>query len=167
MTQAETPAAGPRFMVQPLAISFDRPAAGDRILTMTGNQAAYIKGARWDAGAELLFESALTNAFATDAGRARLIARGEPVRPDDFLKIEVRTFEARYVGGPGAAPTIIVTVHASLSHPSDRTLTADRLFTARVPASEDRVGAITTAFDQAVSQTLGDLAKWVDAKGAG
>ncbi|HXV00693.1 MAG TPA: ABC-type transport auxiliary lipoprotein family protein [Caulobacteraceae bacterium] len=167
MPAANAPTNQPRFAIEVLPITFDRAAGGDRILTMSGNEAAYIKGARWDTGAQYLFESALTNAFAADAGPARLIARGEQARPDYVLKLEVRTFEARYVGGRGAAPTAMVTVYAVLSKNGDRALTADRVFTASIPASENRVGAIASAYDQAVTQTLGQLARWVDAKGAG
>ncbi|HEY2177267.1 MAG TPA: ABC-type transport auxiliary lipoprotein family protein [Caulobacteraceae bacterium] len=114
-----------------------------------------------------MFESALTNAFAADAGPARLIARGEQTRPDYVLKLEVRTFEARYLGGQGAAPTAVVTVYAALSRNGDRAISADHVFTASVPASENRVGAITAAYDRAVTQTLSQLARWVDTKGMG
>ena len=167
MPAATAAPAQPRFAVEALPINFDRPAAGDRILTMTGNEAAYIKGARWDVGAQYLFESALTNAFAADGGAARLVARGEQVRPDYFLKLDVRTFEARYTQGQGAAPTVMVTVNATLSRNGDRAIAADHLFTASVPASDNRVGAITSAYDQAVTRTLGELARWVDGKGVG
>jgi ABC-type uncharacterized transport system auxiliary subunit len=36
-----------------------------------------------------------------------------------------------------------------------------------VPASDNTAGAIAQAFDQGVDQTLTQLVKWVDAKGAG
>lgn len=167
MTAAAPETSQPRFAVDALPITFNRAAAGDGILTMTGNEAAYIKGARWDTSAQYLFESALTNAFGADPGPARLMARGEAARADYYLKLEVRTFEARYLQGQGAAPTVVVTVYAALSKSGDRSVTADRLFTASVPAADNRVGAITAAFDQAVTQSLGQLTKWVDARGVG
>ncbi|HEY2483036.1 MAG TPA: ABC-type transport auxiliary lipoprotein family protein [Caulobacteraceae bacterium] len=163
---ANTPASS-RFAVQALIIDFNRAAAGDLILTVTGNQAAYIKGARWVSGASTLFEQALASAFDADQGAARLMARGEAVRPDAFLKLDVRVFEARYLQGPGGSPTVVVQVYAALSQPADRALMGERIFTASVPASDNRVGAIAQAFDQAVAQVLGQLVKWVDAKGAG
>ena len=167
MPPATSQTSQPRFAVEALPISFNRASASDRILTITGDEAAYIKGARWDTGAVYLLESALTNAFTADGGAARLMATGEQVRPDYLLKLEVRNFEARYLQGQGAAPTVVVTIYASLSKPGERVLTADHVFTASVPAAENRIGAITNAFDQAVTQTLGSLAKWADAKGDG
>jgi cholesterol transport system auxiliary component len=159
--------ASSRFAVQALIIDFNRAAAGDLILTVTGNEAAYIRGARWVSGASTLFEQALASAFDADQGAARLMARGEAVRPDAFLKLDVRVFEARYLQGPGGPPTIVVQVYAALSQPADRALMGERIFTASVPAGDNRVGAIAQAFDQAVAQVLGQLVKWVDAKGAG
>lgn len=156
-----------RFAVQALIIDFNRSAAGDQILTVNGNEAAYIKGARWVNGASTLFEQALANAFDASQGPARLMARGEPVRPDYFLKLDVRVFEARYLQGRGSPPTIVVQVYAAMSQPSDRSLLGQRLFAVSIHAADDRMGAIATAFDQAVSQVLGQLIKWVDAKGAG
>jgi cholesterol transport system auxiliary component len=155
-----------RFEVQLLPIDFNRSSSGDLILTIDGNQAAYIKGARWVSAASTLFEQALTGAFAADQGPARLMARGELVRPDYFLKIEVRTFETRYLQGPGGPPTVVVVVNAAISQPAGRALLNGRMFTATVPASENRVGAIAAAYDQAVTQVLGQVVQWVDAKGA-
>jgi cholesterol transport system auxiliary component len=155
-----------RFAVQVLIIGFNRSAAGDQILTVNGNEAAYIKGARWVSGASTLFEQALTNAFEADRGPARLMARGEAVRTDCFLKLEVSTFEARYLQGPGGPPTVVVEVHATISQTTDRALLGERTFAANIPATQNRVSAIAQAFDQAVVQVLGQLVKWVDAKGA-
>ena len=162
-----TGAPQPRFGVQLLPLDFNRASSGDLILTVDGNQAAYIKGSRWVSGASTLFEQALARSFDADQGPARLMARGELVRADYFLKLNVRTFETRYLQGRGAAPTVVVEIYATLSQPSDRTLLGGRMFAASIPASDNRVGAITAAYDTAVARTLGQVVKWVDAKGAG
>jgi cholesterol transport system auxiliary component len=156
-----------RFAVQSGVASFERAATGDRILTVTGDQAAYLTGGRWVIAAPALFEAAVTQAFDADQGAARLIARGENVRPDYFLKLDVRTFETQYVHGAGAPPTVVVSVYAALSRQNDRSLAGERTFTASVPATENRIGAIVAAYGQAVAQSLGAMVKWVDAKGVG
>ena len=76
-----TASGGPGFGVFLAVIGFDRAAAGDRILTVTGTQAAYIKGARWVTSSASLFDSALQHAFDADRGPARLVDRGE-IGPD-------------------------------------------------------------------------------------
>jgi cholesterol transport system auxiliary component len=160
------PAAGAqRFGVLTLPITFTGPSEGDQILAITGHEAAYLKGARWVSSASILFEQALANAFDADGGPARMLARGESVKPDCLLKLEVRIFEIRYVDGRGLAPTAVVQVYAALSE--DRKLVGEHLFGASVKASDNRGGAIAAAIDQADGQVLGQLVKWVDAKGAG
>ncbi len=144
---------------------FDRAAAGARILTVTGTQAAYIKGARWVTSAEALFDSALLHAFDADQGPARLVSSGDIARTDYMLKLDVRTFEARYSDGQAAAPTIVVEVRATLARTSDQTVVADHGFKATLTASDNRVSAIAQAFDQAVSQVLGNLVVWVNSRG--
>ena len=157
----------PGFGVLLVATGFDRAAAGDRILTVTGTQAAYIKDARWVTSSVALFDSALQRTFDADHGPARLVDRAEIARSDYVLKLDVRTFEARYDRGQAVAPTIVVEVHAALDRVQDRVVVSDRSFKAAVTASENRVGAIAEAFDQAVAEVLGELVAWVNARGEG
>lgn len=161
----ETAPAEPVFNVFLGHTGFERAAAGDRILTVTGTQAAYIKGARWVTSSEALFDSALHHVFDADRGPARLVGSGDIARAEYLLKLNVRTFEARYRDGQNAAPTIVVEVHAALAHTQGQSVAAVQRFDASVTASDNRVGAIAQAFDQAVSQVLGKLVAWVDSRG--
>lgn len=154
--------AGARPAVEALPIDFDRAAAGDLILTLNGDEAAYIKGSRWITSASSLFEQAMESAFAADQGTVRLMARGEAVRPDYLLKLSVRGFEARYTHGRSAAPDIVVEVYAAISKSTDRTLAGEKTFTVSVPAADNRMGAIAGAFDSAVGRVLSELVSWVD-----
>ncbi|MGI8840111.1 MAG: ABC-type transport auxiliary lipoprotein family protein [Caulobacteraceae bacterium] len=157
------------FSVQAVPISFERAAAGDAILTVTGDEAAYIAGSRWLTSASSLFEAAVTRAFDARGGPARLIPRGETVRADYALKLDVRAFEARYDHGQQAPPTVVVELYAGLVPRAGAAVgapPAQRIFQAAAPASENRAGAIAQAFDAAVAKVLGDLVVWVDAKGA-
>ena len=163
----ENPSVEPSFGVLLMATGFDRAAASDRILTVSGTQAAYIKDARWVTSSVALFDSALQRTFDADQGPARLVDRAEIARIDYVLKLDVRTFEARYDHGQAAAPTIVVEVHAALDRTQDRVVVGDRSFRASVTASDNRVGAIAQAFDQAVAEVLGELVAWVNARGKG
>ncbi len=162
---APTPTTGPRFTIRPAFISFEHAAAGDRILTITGDQAAYVGGARWVGPAGSLFEAALTRAFDVHAGPARLLAAGEPAPGDYVLKVDVRAFEARYDKGPDAAPRAVVEVYAALSDRKDSRIESSRLFQVTTPAGSNSVHAIAAAFDDAVLKVLTQLVAWVDTKG--
>lgn len=158
---------GAMFGVLKTPSAFTRAAAGDRILTSTNGEVAYIAGARWVSPAFVLFEEATARAFENDPGRARLIGRGEVAKADMMLRLEVRTFEADYVDGPKAAPEIVVRVRAVLNRSQDRALVGDQVFEAKVKAADNRVGAIVPAFDQATAKVLGDIVAWTNAAGPG
>ena len=155
----------PRFTVRNASIGFDHAAATDRILTVRGNQAAYIGGARWISPANTIFEAALTRAFDGHGGPARLVAAGEPAPGDFILRVDVRSFEARYEKGADAAPRIVVGVLAVLTDRKDGRIEARRLFEVASPAGSNSIHAITAAFDEAVRKILIELVAWVDAKG--
>ena len=158
---------GPMFGVLKAPTGFPRAAAGDQIMTTSNGEVAYIADARWVSPAIVLFDEALTRAFDADPGPARLVSRGEGSRGDYSLKLDVRSFEAQYVHGAGSAPEVLVSVRAVMVRNSDHTLVGDHVFEARSQASDNRVGAIVTAYDAAVSQTMKDLLLWVNAGGAG
>jgi cholesterol transport system auxiliary component len=139
---------------------FQEEASDDRILTISGGKAGYIAQSRWVAPAETLFNEAVANAF--DASPIRLIARGQQGRFAYALRIDVRSFEARYDGGPNTPPTVVVRMHAALTK-SDQTNVGEQDFEASVPASDNRVGAIVTAFDKATAAVIGKLVTWTEA----
>lgn len=136
---------------------FNRAAAGDRILTVTGDQVAYIAEARWTSPAVSLWDEAAAQAFDSNAGPARIVHRGEAARFDYAMRLDVRNFEAVYDRGPGSAPEVLVRVQMSLTRPGDQTLVEDRTLEARVRAGDNRVSAIVAAFDQAVGQVLTEV----------
>ncbi len=153
---------GPRVGVRLGPVEFDRAAAGDRILTVTGAEAAYVADARWVAPAQALFAQALEDAFERRATATRLVGRGEITAANITIDLDVRAFEARYLAGPEAAPTAVVTLRARLMRFPDRVVIAERVFEAQARAGDNRVSAIVQALDTAAEQSLGELVAWTD-----
>lgn len=143
---------------------FQREASSDRLLTLTGAKAAYIAQARWVAPAEVLFDEAVANAFDTASGHVRLVARGEPVRSDYALRLDVRNFETHY--DDGNSPSVLIRVRAVLTRDQSRQQVAEQIFEARVPAGQNRVTAIVAAYDKALAQVLTDLVAWTNSSAA-
>jgi cholesterol transport system auxiliary component len=139
--------------------SFQRASAGAPILTVPGARAAYIADTRWVAPAEVLFDEAVTSAFEASGGRVRLVSRGEPMRSDYTLRLDVRNFETDY--GEGGAPAVLVRVRAVITRDQTRA-PIEQIFEARVPAAQNRVSAIVAAYDRAVSKVLGDIVGWAN-----
>jgi len=142
--------------------AFQREAAGDRILTVTGGKAAFVAETRWVAPAQVLFNQAVTAAFDADPGPVRLVGRGEPGGADYVLRLDVRTFETRYDRGAKAAPVVVVRVRAALTS-SKAQFVREEMFEAQVRAGDNRVAAIVDAYDAAVAEVLGKTVAWTNA----
>ncbi|WP_068874971.1 MULTISPECIES: ABC-type transport auxiliary lipoprotein family protein [unclassified Phenylobacterium] len=142
--------------------TFQREAAGDRLLTITGGKAAYVAETRWVAPAAVLWDEAVVAAFDADEGPVRLIARGEPASAAYVLRLDVRNFEAHYDQGPKAPPLVVVRVRAAMTGASDRGLVGEKLFEKRIRAGDNRVSAIVPAYDRAVSEVLAEVVAWTN-----
>lgn len=164
--EAASPGSAESFGLVLPSTGFARAASGDRILTMTGAEAAYVAAARWVAPASVLFEEAVARAFDANAGPARLVTRGEVREAASVLRLDVRQFETVYDRGQNAAPIVVVRVRATLVSREDRSLTAEQIFQAEVRAADNRVGQIVSAYDAAVSQVLAELVNWSNRNGA-
>lgn len=155
---------GTSFGVLKATTDFVEAGAGDKILTVNQGQAAYIKDARWVSPASILFDELVDRTFQGSEGRARLITRGEVAKADYVLKLDVRTFEARYPA-PKAAPLVVVETRALLTRNDNREVVGERVFTATAQATENRVSAIADAFDRASDQVVGEIYTWVNSGG--
>jgi len=170
-TVAAPPVAGGEvarsFNVQRLPTGFAREAEGSQILTVDGAQAAYIADVRWDAPASQLFDEAETTAFDRSNGPARLLLTGDSASAPIALRLDVQTFEARYLAGPKAAPTVVVTVHALLVGTGDRKVIGEEVFESQQAAADNRVGPIVDAFSAATNDVLARIVDWTGREGAG
>lgn len=142
--------------------AFQRESSGDRLLTITGERAAYIAQVRWVAPAQVLFDQAVQAAFEAAPGHVRLVPRGAPSVTDFVLRLDMRNFETRYENGPKAAPTVLVRAHASLTRGRAATQASEQVFEARAPAADNRVGAIVAAYDTALGEVLGQAVAWTN-----
>ena len=156
---------GPAFAVRSVGFEFDRAAAGDAILTVSGDQVAYISGARWVAPATLQFEGAVRRGFDAPGGTVRLINPGEGGQAKFILRLNVTHFEARYEAGPSAPPTIYVALRAVLTRTADQSLVGAQPIEAKAAATDNSASAITAAFDHATGDVVGQLVGWVSQTG--
>lgn len=164
------PAAPAPRVAEPVVVAlrpvrFSAASRGDRILGITGAEAAYIGGARWLSPAETLFADSLEANFAARSGAVRLAGRRESAPAALSLDVEVLGFEARYAA-PGAAPVVAVTARVRLMG-QDRALRAEQTFAVERPASANRVSAIVDAFDAATGEVQARIVAWTEAEARG
>lgn len=104
-------------------------------------------------------------AFEGKGQRVRLLHRGDIGAAAALLRLDVGDFSARY-DTPGAAPTVVVSLRASLTRPGG-VLIAEQTFTARQPAADNRIAPIVAAYDKAVIEVLDRVVAWTDANAPG
>ncbi len=150
-------AAIPSVLVLKGPTVFPPASGGDQVLTVNGSETAYIAGIQWVNPASVMFDQALLRAFDAP-GSVRLVERGEPVGAPSTLRLDVRSFEARYPG-----PSIVIAVRATLVRNADRTIIGEKMFETTVAASDNRQGPIVAAFDTGVSKIVGDIRTWTSA----
>lgn len=163
---AAQPGPGAMSGQTPIAIAplqFTAAASGDRIMTVTGSEVAYIAAARWASPASTQFSEALEQAFERQARTVTLMGHRGGRSARLVLDVDVNAFEARYENGREAAPTVVVSLDARLLQIRERNVVAHRVIEVRQPAGENRVSAIVQAMEAATGQALGQLVEWTDA----
>lgn len=148
------------------AVEFPQESQGDRLLGVTGTQAAYIKGARWVSPAAQLYADSLEGAFAGQARAVRLIGRRELTPTTRVLDIDVRSFETRY-DDTGGVPTVVLSARARLLRFPERSVEAEQAFEVRQPATGNRIAAIVDAYDVATRDLNARIVAWTDANATG
>lgn len=143
-------------------VEFPEAVAGQRIMSVTGNEAAYLAGARWVSDADKLYAQSLETAFGSGASGVRLIGGRELTRADAGLDVDITTFETRY-SAPGAVPTVVISARARLLSMPGRTVVSEQIFSVRQPASDNRLGAIVAAYDTATQTLNQQIVAWVQA----
>jgi cholesterol transport system auxiliary component len=154
-----------------LSTGFTEAAEGDRILTGSGAETAYIAQSRWVSPASVLFDEAATRAFEVSGAPFRLLRRSDVGSSVVTLRIDVEAFEADYAPGWQGAPTVLVRARVVLIPPSGSGVQAAlpmvRVFESRRPADENRVNAIVKAYDAATEDLLGQVVSWTEVQAGG
>ncbi|MFN3230452.1 MAG: ABC-type transport auxiliary lipoprotein family protein, partial [Asticcacaulis sp.] len=144
-------------------ITFPRAAAGDRLLTVEGQEVSYIAKSRWSAPSETLFQGALVTAFARQSAAVDLVNSASPRRSQYRVTLAVQDFAVHYKD-KGRNPMVVVRMQADLVRIKDRAVVLNQTFEAMVPAKANRVSDIVAAYERAVQSVNADLIRAVDAR---
>jgi cholesterol transport system auxiliary component len=168
-TAPPPPAAAPALSANvDLAILRPRVRAGldtDRIaLLYPDRRLDYFAGARWSGPLEEVMQDLALEAFHSSALMHNVAGEGSAFASTYWLELEVEDFQAEYAAAAGGAapPTVHVRLLARLGLAANRRVIAHLEADARQVATENRLGAIVDAYDEAVDRALreiiGDLA---------
>ena len=128
----------------------------DRIAVLKGRQLDYYRGARWGGRSVEVVQSMLVSSI-NDQGLFRSVtAEQARVATDYMLDVEVRHFESDYANGTPEAHVMII---GRLIRVVDRKLVTTVTSDSRVPATAERMAAVTQAFEAAAQKVALDLAR--------
>jgi cholesterol transport system auxiliary component len=163
-TPSAPPAPSRRLLLRATIGDFDRASSGDRILTVEGDKVAFVAAARWVEPAATLMNEALGVAFERSTA-ASLLVPGDLAAADGRLALDVQTFEVRYRKDAGGPPVVVIRIDANLETSKGAAPRREKVFAVETPAAADTLTAIVEAYDAGVTQTLGQIVDWVNAKG--
>lgn len=152
----------PQRLLLVMPVRFPAAAAGDRMLTVSGNEMAYLKDMRWISAASILFRDSLTDAVQRRAPDLALADRTTATRADAILAVDVDRFEASYDHGTGSPPTIHIAGSAALIDSATRIAIARRAFSRSIPASTNTIGGLVATIDAGSRQSVVELADWAN-----
>lgn len=138
-------------------LDFTEASRGDRLLSVTGTETAYIGGARWVSAAETQFQANLEDGFAQGAPCVRL-SNGPYARDGILLSVDVRRFETVYAAS-GSVPDIKVSVAVQMTN-SEREVIASKRMEISENAGVNRLASIVAAYDRANAETVRQIVKW-------
>lgn len=134
-------------------VTFPQASAGDRIVTVEGNEVAYVAEARWTSSASGLFRDAVSTGFARGGRAVTLEPRG-PTAANFRLDISVRKFETDY---DHKRPTISVALDARLIRLSDRMVVGQKFISADVAVRKSNMSLMADGYNEATTQVVTGL----------
>ena len=120
----------------------------------------YFAGSRWTEGAPRLVQTLLVESFENTGKIVAVGRQSIGLRSDFNLKSELREFQAEYLNGANAAPSVRVRLNAKIIKQPRREIMASKNFEAVFPARNASMEAIIEAFDEALGKVLKRLVEW-------
>ena len=125
----------------------------------------YYYGARWGAAAPQVVQAFVIDTLQGQQGFKSITADAQPVDADYLLTLHLQDFQAVYVDGK-SDPIVEVTLNGALIDVKARKLYAQINAAARVPADDNRLGAVVAAFQTAMQQASATLSSQLAAAAA-
>lgn len=126
------------------------------------NQLDYYFGARWGGTAPQVVQAFLVSLLQSQQGFKGVTAEGARVDAEYLLDVELKDFQATYASAD-AKPIVKVTLVGTLIQVKSRQAVAALNSTASVPANDNRLGAVVTAFQTATRQASLNLSEQLTA----
>jgi len=130
----------------------------ERIAVLKGRQLDYYRGAQWGGRTVEVIQTLLVDSFEDQQLFRSVTPEQSRVSSEYVLDVSVRDFQAEYASD-GEAPTAHVTIFGRLIRVVDRELVDTFSATAQSRATDNRLGAVSAAFETAAHKVVLELAQ--------
>lgn len=148
-------------------VRIDRPRAAsvfqgqDVVISPDGRRLASAAQAKWAEAIPDMVQNSFVDVLAERSGLVGVIP-SSGARTDTRVHLTIKSFEARFDQGEGAAPIGVVHYAVTLSNASNRNLLSTFDVKKTVRSSDIRVSTIVEAMDKANQQALNEIADWLE-----
>lgn len=146
-------------------LAVDRPTspaglATTRIAVARGRHSIdYYAGVQWIDDAPNMVQRLLIESFENSRRIIGIGRQSVSLRSDFVLRVELREFQAEYLGN-AEAPTINVRIGVKMVRMPQRHIIASATIERMVPSPDNRMESIIESFDQALGKVLRDIVVW-------
>ncbi len=148
-------------------VRIDRPRAAsvfqgqDVVVSPDGRRLATAAQAKWAEAIPDMVQNSFVDVLAERSGLVGVIP-SSGARTDTRVHLTIKSFEARFDNGEGAAPLAVVHYAVTLSNASNRNLLSTYDVKKTVRSTDVRVSKIVEAMDGANQQALNAIADWLE-----
>jgi cholesterol transport system auxiliary component len=148
-----------------LQLLIDKPTSSDALdtvrIALSRNQLSfdYFADAEWTDPVPVMVQSLLVDSLQRSACVAAVTRDTLAIRGNFELRIEVRHFEAEYLGD-AALPTVRIELGLILVRIDDRRIVGTRTVTAAAQPAKNDIPAVVAAFDSALHMAMRDTLNW-------
>ena len=148
-------------------IRIDRPRASsvfqgqNVVVSPDGRRLASAAQAKWAEPIPDMVQNSFVDVLAQRPGLVGVIP-SSGARTDTRVHLTIKSFEARFDQGEGAAPIAVVHYAVTLSNASNRNLLSTFDVKKTMRSSDIRVSTIVEAMDNANQQALNEIADWLE-----
>lgn len=140
-------------------LTTDPGLGSDRIvLVQSDHRMSFYNASRWASELPELMETLAVATLRASGSWDAVYAWPTSFGSDFLLQIAIRRFEADYTGG-GGNPVIQVRLDCTVIRRAGRDHVANFVVEASAQASENRMGAVVSAFEQATNEALAQVAQ--------
>jgi ABC-type uncharacterized transport system auxiliary subunit len=125
---------------------------------LKGRQLDYYRGAQWGGRMTEVVQTLLVDSFQDQQLFRSVTAEQSRVASQYVLDVSVRDFQAEYASD-NSAPSVHVTILGRLIRVVDRQLVDTFAATAQTQASDNRLGPVAAAFEDAAHKVVLELAQ--------